>query len=402
MKFISTRGKAKPVSFSEALIKGLAEDGGLYVPEKFPSIKINEKMSAVDVLAPFLKGDKLEPYLKEICDQALNFETPITELSSDIKILELFHGPTCAFKDIGARFLAECFERLHELDNDFKKTILVATSGDTGGAVASAFYLKNNFQIKLLFPENGVTKRQKKQLTCWGANIESFAVRGDFDNCQRLVKEAFIKNPNKFSSANSINIGRLLPQMIYYALTSINNWQASFVIPSGNMGNVVACFWAKELGFPIDKIYLSTNANTCVGDYFTKGEVNIRPTIKTFANAMDVGNPSNLERLVHLFGKDKTRREYSKVLSVSDEEIKETIKNIYEHDHYICCPHTATAMKFAKQLEGSWFVVATAHPAKFETIIEPILNKTIIVPYDLKKLLDKESKYSVIDKLDLS
>lgn len=396
MKFYSTRKSSPEISFSEAIQQGLAPDGGLYVPEVFPKIDLSGIKNPSDILLPFLSGDILEDSIHDICAKALNFPTPTVKLNDSTQILELFHGPTCAFKDYGARFLAESLQQLANKDPQLKKTILVATSGDTGGAVASAFYQKSNFDVVILFPHQGVSKRQEKQLTCWGENITSYAVEGDFDTCQKMVKHKLSFEKEKYSSANSINIGRLLPQMTYYAIASLQNPGVNFIVPTGNMGNVVAAFWAKRMGFPIGKINIATNANSTISQFFESGNYQSQKTINTIANAMDVGNPSNIERLFDLYLDIKELKKTTEVLSVSDDQIKETIIQTHRDFGYIPCPHTATALYFKSKLTGNWMITATAHPAKFETVIEPLINKTLEVPNSLKKLLEKESHFKVI------
>ena len=400
MRFISTRGNSEPVTFSQALLDGLAPDGGLYVTEAFPQLDYPSIESPVEIIAPFLDGDPLLYHIENICYNAFNFDIPMQILDETTSILELFHGPTSAFKDVGARFLAECFSALSSEYPDLKKTILVATSGDTGGAVASAFYKKPNFDVNIFFPHQGVSERQEKQLTCWGDNIHSYAVKGNFDDCQKMVKKVLNSGDDKYSSANSINIGRLLPQMTYYAMASINMPGISYIVPTGNMGNVVAAFWAKNMGFPIDKIYLATNSNSTIKEYYETGEIKPQSTVKTLANAMDVGNPSNIERLQYLYPQIEVLKECSDVLVVSDEEIEKTIISIKEKYDYICCPHTATAMYFKQQLEGNWTIISTAHPAKFESVIEPIIKEEVPLPPELEGLLNRPNNFEILEQAD--
>jgi threonine synthase len=392
------------VSISSAIDAGLAPDGGLYVPELFPQYQ-GGSFDIVETLAPFFEGDPLAPYLKEICENALNFPIPLRKLTgkfSGTAVLELYHGPTAAFKDVGARFLAECQSRLHQ----DQRTVLVATSGDTGGAVAAAFFGRKNFNVIILFPKGMVSARQLQQLTCWGGNVKAFAVKGTFDDCQRMAKEAFAdpwwKSNTTLTSANSINIGRLIPQMTYYARASIEYQKEfgkspGFIIPSGNLGNAVAALWAKKMGFPIGKIIMATNANKSVPDYLRTGVNTPHTTINTLANAMDVGNPSNLERAIDLYPNIEDFRKDVESFSVSDEEIKsEIIEGAKEGN--IWCPHTATAAHVRKTLNGdAWIMVSTAHPAKFETIVEPLIGKTVEIPNELASLLSKPSHYEEID-----
>ncbi len=281
MRFFSTRGEPLGLSLSEAVLRGLAPDGGLYVPDAWPSLALQdfdrcETLAEVGarLIAPFAVGDRLDSLVAEITADAFNFEAPLVPVSEavgdgEMHVLELFHGPTAAFKDFGARFLAATFQRLRS-PIDPTVNILVATSGDTGGAVAAAFHRRPGMAVTVLFPKGLVSPTQERQLTCWGDNVRSFAVAGTFDDCQRMVKEAFVDAQlgaaMSLSSANSINLGRLLPQAAYYASTSLQFWRKharklNFIIPSGNLGNAVACIWARHMGLPIGRIVLAHNAN---------------------------------------------------------------------------------------------------------------------------------------------
>jgi len=412
MNYISTRGKSPPVTISQAIDAGLAPDGGLYVPKLFPEYQNlgfsknaagQDEFDVVKVLAPFFERDPLYPSLVDICENALNFPIPLRDLGDGTSVLELFHGPTAAFKDVGARFLAECQARLAPSTTQ-ERTVLVATSGDTGGAVAAAYHGRPGFKVIILFPKGMVSARQLQQLTCWGDNVSAYAVRGTFDDCQRMAKEAFASpsfartRNTTLTSANSINIGRLLPQMSYYAKASmdyknLHGAEPSFIIPSGNLGNSVAALWAKKIGFPIGQIVMATNANHAVPDFFQSGVWKPQPTISTLANAMDVGNPSNMERAIHLYPKFADFKEDVSAISVSDEEISETITQGIEQGN-IWCPHTATAVHVRETIPSDhWIIVATAHPAKFETIVEPLIHQKVPVPLALSSLLSKPSKF---------
>lgn len=413
MNFISTRDKNIKVSLSEAMQSGLAPDGGLFVPERFPTVdwqNFDENISyaefAANTLREFFEGDELETSLDKICQNAFTFDVPVKKLDKNTSVLELFHGPTLSFKDFGARFLANC---LSSISSDKPFTILVATSGDTGSAVAAAFHGKSNIRVVVMFPKDKISKRQEKQITCWGDNIQAVEVEGVFDDCQALVKEAFKTSwwtdKTKLNTSNSINIGRLLPQSTYYAYTS---WQyylqtgkkANYIVPSGNIGNITAAFWAKQMGFPIDEISMSLNANDTVIDYLKTGEFNPRSSVETLANAMDVGNPSNFERLLYLLGDYKNFKNNVKATCVSDAEIKDEIKQVYNQYNEIVCPHTATGFVARKQRDSNkdYIIVATAHPAKFESVIEPILDIEVAPTEALQKLLDKEQHKVAIDK----
>lgn len=414
MKYVSTRGKSKAIGVDEAIMKGLAEDGGLYVPETFPVLRnlpVGEISSypefAYEVLAPFFEGEPLMCDLAEICMNAFDFPLVLNPLGDERCILELFHGPTCAFKDFGARFLAFSMEKLLE-KHGRRLTILVATSGDTGGAVAAAFHGRKGISVKVLFPKGRVSSRQKKQLTCWGDNIESYEVDGTFDDCQKMVKDAFM-DPSLaewgLSSANSINLGRLLPQSVYYAYSSYlfraaYGKKPIFIIPSGNVGNCTGAYWAFKMGAPIERITLAVNANRTLVDYLESGTYTPRASIATLANAMDVGAPSNMERLTNLYPCYEHFRQMVSAQTVSDEEIKDTIRKTYQECGYILCPHTATAEKVRRDkfVDQPTIVVSTAHPAKFNTIVEPLIGTEIPVPPALQMLLDKKSSYNEIGK----
>ena len=429
MEFTSTRGPTHSAGFSAALIQGLAPDGGLYVPRGWPDRVRADAFGdeadlsgvAVRFLAPFVQGDPLALSLPEITADAFNFPAPLVPLgtSGRLSVLELFHGPTAAFKDFGARFLAACMSRLRKPE-DRPLTILVATSGDTGGAVAAAFHGRPGIEVGVLFPKGLVSPTQERQLTCWGGNVKSFAVRGTFDDCQRMVKEAFLdaelRRETELSSANSINLGRLLPQAVYYAATSLAIWRqhgepASFVIPSGNLGNAAACIWARKLGLPIGEIILAHNVNRTVPDYLENGEWKPRPSVATLASAMDVGNPSNMERLRALFPELSDMRGAVSAFTVTDDAIRARIRAGFKDFGQVWCPHTATAAEAyerlsaarqgAPQKQGRWVLVSTAHPAKFREIVEPLIGKAVAVPDTLAKLFARESDCTEIDA-DLS
>lgn len=382
---------------------GLAVDGGLFVPETFPKFQIKDfdgcvslAQVATRLLTPFFEGDRLAPQLRDICESAFDFPVPLKSLARKTAVLELFHGPTAAFKDVGARFLAECLSRLKAPE----QMILVATSGDTGGAVAAAFHRKPGVRVVILFPKDGVSDRQRRQLTCWGDNIEAFAVLGTFDDCQRLVKSALadesLRVPLNLRAANSINIGRLLPQMAYYATASLEYFrehgvEPAFAVPSGNVGNASAALWAKRVGLPIRRVALATNANAAVPNYFAGGEWAPQASISTLANAMDVGNPSNMERVFDLYANDRAQLSRDALsLSVTDDEIRQCIREGESRWNSIWCPHTATAVRLREQQSSDeWILVATAHPAKFESIVEPLIGRPVPVPPALAAILNK-------------
>ncbi len=423
MRYVSTR-KGPAVAIEQAIMSGTAPDGGLYVPESLPAFSPGEFCRgahfaevAREVLAPFVAGSSLELPLAGICHEALDFPVPLRRLEGEragLSVLELFHGPTAAFKDVGARFLAASMSRILD-DGRYAKppvTIIVATSGDTGGAVASAFFRRPGTRVLVLFPAGRVSPRQEHQLTCWGDNVISLAVRGEFDDCQRLAKALFadeaLCQKHHLASANSINVGRLLPQMAYYAKASLEHFHAtgeetSFIIPTGNLGNAFACVWARRLGLPIGRIILATNSNTTVPDFLATGQWLPRPSQQTLASAMDVGNPSNMERLRDLCGDMETLRDEVSAIPVGDEAIRAAIKEEYRRHALAWCPHTATAFHAYRSLPEAernahhWSVVATAHAAKFDTIVEPLLGIRVALPAELAALLDTPASSHTVD-----
>ena len=407
--FRSSRGQAALCTFSQAVLQGLAPDGGLYVPVHWPHFSPEDfdgeaKLAAVAtrLLSPFLAQDALGGQLPAIARAALDFPAPLVPLESGgrLSVLELFHGPTVAFKDFGARFLAACFALMRSRDQR-TLTILVATSGDTGGAVAAAFHGRPGVEVAVLFPKGLVSPTQERQLTCWGGNVRSLAVRGTFDDCQRLVKAAFLdaqlSAQRLLSSANSINLGRLLPQSSYYAASSLEVWRryrepASYIIPSGNLGNALACLWARQLGLPIGEVVLAHNANRTVPDFLGSGEWRPRPSVATLASAMDVGDPSNMERLRALHPGLQELRGAVSACSVSDEAIRAGIRRGYREYGQMWCPHTATAAEAWQRLtparrdERRWVLVSTAHAAKFREIVAPLIGREVPMPETLTRL----------------
>jgi threonine synthase len=411
LKFVSTRGASPPVSLSEAIARGLAPDGGLYIPTRLPAVDpaglagmSGLPAVARGALAGFFDGDRLQAALAEIADAALDLAAPTTAVAAcadPLFALELYHGPTAAFKDFGARFQAESLQRL-ETQAASPLTVLVATSGDTGGAVAAAFHRRPWARVAILYPAGLVSPRQEQQLTCWGDNVLSLRIAGTFDDCQGLVKQAFgdsaLGRRHRFSSANSINVGRLLPQMVYYAASSLEierrtRAKPSYVIPAGNLGNAFAALWARALGFPIARIVLAHNVNRTVPDFLDTGIWRPRPSIASLASAMDVGNPSNMERIRALYPTWSAAREQLSADSVDDATIRARIGEDFMHYGREWCPHTATAAEVYSRLSAEerrdhpWVVVATAHPSKFNEIVEPIIGKPVAIPQSLDRLL---------------
>lgn len=419
MRFVSTHGRAPAVGLQAALLAGLAPDGGLFVPEGTPHLSLGEfegctRLSDVArvFLTPFFDGDPLLQDLGAICDSSLDIDTPLTPIARDTLLLELFHGPTAAFKDYGARFLANTLSRLRGLHDPVKPlTILVATSGDTGSAVAAAFHGKPGFRVVILYPDGRVSKRQAHQLGCFGNNVLALRVPSAFDQCQTLVKQAFNDAPVReevpLSSANSISLGRLLPQATYYAYASLQHFRAkggplSFIVPTGNLGNAVAALMARQAGLPVGRILFATNGNATVPEFVATGDYRPRPSVITLANAMDVGDPSNAARLRFMIAQDPTLLGILAAHSVDDETIQARIQNGEKDYRAIFCPHTACAIEMLEQQrrEGStesFCVVATAHPAKFEEVVEPLIGHSVEPPHALQAMLARPSVSEVLD-----
>ncbi|NNE59684.1 MAG: threonine synthase [Woeseia sp.] len=414
MKFRSTRGAAA-VTLDQALLEGIAADGGLFVPETLPRFQL-EDFAACETIAevaelllrPFFAGSALANELHAIVRETYSFPIPckpFTTATQKAWLLELFHGPTAAFKDVGARFLAACLSRLNPTSGT-PLTILVATSGDTGGAVAAAFDGRPGIQVVVLFPNGRVSARQQQQLTCWGDNVLSLSVDGAFDDCQALVKAAFVDDElcqrYRFSSANSINIGRLLPQSIYYAFTSLEHFRVTgrrpgFVVPTGNLGNGLACVMARDMGFPLGDIVLAVNENKLIANYLRDGNWLPADSVETLASAMDVGNPSNMERLRAMHGEADQLRRMLRAFAVTNDEIETEIQASNEEFGAAVCPHTATAIHVWRRLPPhertakDWILVSTAHAAKFDSVVEPLIGQQVPLPPELARILDRPS-----------
>jgi threonine synthase len=410
VRYVSTRGSRQRVTADIALRSGIASDGGLFLPETLPSFAAGDfdglntiEAIASHLLAPFFAASALAPHLDRICRDSLDFPVPIVQpdpARPHRHVLELFHGPTGAFKDFGARFLLRCFAQLHDAENPL--TILVATSGDTGGAVGCAAEAVGTIPTVILFPKGRISAFQEQQLGCWRKPVTALRVAGDFDACQSLVKSAF-SNPDLsrrhgLTSANSINIGRFLPQMSYWAKASLDLYRKTgerpgLVIPTGNLGNAFAALLARACGLPIGPVVLATNANATLVDWHQSGEYLPRASIQTLANAMDVGAPSNFERLAR-----HTSFEIHAVERVTDSEIKNRIRAEYQACGYIACPHTATALEAHARLpdkqrsERAWILGATANPYKFADRVSVVIGDPIAPPPQLAAVLDHSSR----------
>lgn len=416
--FISTRGKARPVSFLEAMERGLAPDGGLYIPDRWPDLSdplwkdINGKslqeigLRLSRTFIPEVAARELQPLVED----ALSFEAPLVHLHDDRYILELFHGPTLAFKDFGARFMARMMSYQARRKGEHM-VILVATSGDTGSAVGRAFEGVEGVDVCLLYPSGKVSKLQEQQLTTIGGNVTALEVDGTFDDCQKMVKEAFLDEELRkditLSSANSINIARLLPQMFYYAgaLAQLEgNRSVHFCVPSGNFGNLTAGMMACKTGMPAGQFVAGTNVNDVVPLFLEEGNFVPKPSRTTISSAMDVGNPSNLERIRALYPDTSTLKQHLWAASFNDDQTRDAIREVYSDYDYLLDPHTAVGYRAAGQYKNERkgdrdpvIILSTAHPAKFGDIIEPVIGQPVTMPDRLAESLNKEKKSIGID-----
>ena len=412
MRLYSTNDRNNEVELREAVLNAFPADRGLYVPVEIGKLEDTFLNNLVDksfldiayaVSSHLFKEYIANASLVSILDKAFNFPVPYKEINSEISVLELFHGPSMAFKDFGARFMAELMSHFLKNSNE-KRTILVATSGDTGGAVAAGFYGVPNIDVIILYPSGKVSELQEKQLTTWGNNIQAIEIDGVFDDCQALVKEAFLdadlKSRYTFSSANSINIARLIPQSFYYfeAYKQAKKLSDKIAIsvPSGNFGNLTAGLIAKRMGLGVHRYIAACNDNRTFTDYIETGNYQARPSVPTLSNAMDVGDPSNFPRIMNLY-----RSTWNMVkadvrsYSFSDEQTKQCIKHVYEQHNYILDPHAAVAylaseknMEIEKGLHYS--ILETAHPAKFLDVVEGCLSEKLSIPDKLQAFVSKD------------
>lgn len=417
MKLYSTNNKENIVELKEALFRSLPVDKGLYMPFEITPLpysfisRIAEydfREIAVCVCQMLFQGYIPRKEVVGIIDRSINFPAPVITLTDDLHILELFHGPSLAFKDFGARFMAQLMSYFLK-DEDRKLTILVATSGDTGGAVASGFYKTPGIEVIILYPSGKVSHLQEKQLTTLGENITAIEVKGTFDDCQDLVKQAFLDQQlnehYQLSSANSINIARLIPQSFYYfeAYKQLRDKDEPvvFCVPSGNFGNLTAGLLAKRLGLPVDRFVAATNINDVVPHYLEHGSFEPKVSQSTISNAMDVGNPSNFSRLMDLYGSTwNNLRNDVFGYSCDDENTKQMMTEVYNKYNYVLCPHTAVGYYAAERFKENFYpanrvVLATAHPSKFVDVVEEAIDKKLSIPKRLAELSDKE-KHSVL------
>ena len=418
MQFYSLHKKSPTVNFKDATINGQAPDKGLYFPETIPLLKKEwieniENISNEDIAFEVIKsyvGDVInENDLFNIVKETINFNIPLVKVTDNISALELYHGPTLAFKDIGARFMSRCLGYFVK-GEDKKVTVLVATSGDTGGAVANGFYNVEGVDVVILYPSGKVSSVQEKQLTTLGDNIHALEVEGNFDDCQQMVKAAFMDEElNKklfLTSANSINVARWLPQQFYYFF-AYKQWQEKnnppvISVPSGNFGNICAGLLANASGLPVKHFIAACNANDVVPQYFATENYQSKKAVATISNAMDVGDPSNFVRIMEIFQQQFShlKNKVSSV-SVSDAVTKETLLSVLNEQHYLCDPHGAVAYKALQDYLQSHpndkgMFLETAHPVKFYDVVEPIINQAVPIPESIKVQLKLEKKSTKI------
>ncbi len=416
MRYISLNHNSQPVDFKTAVMNGLAPDKGLYFPEEVISLpkKITDNIKSIDdhelcyeVIKGYIGEDFSKEELIQIIKKTIDFKIPLNKIGDNqIYSLELFHGPTLAFKDIGAKFLALCMDKIK---NDFKSkgiTVLVATSGDTGGAVAKGFEGLDGINVCILYPKGRISEVQEKQITTNDKNIIAFEVNGDFDDCQKMVKDAFndleIKSKITLTSANSINIARWLPQMFYYflAIKKMDNENDNiFSVPSGNFGNICAGILSKEIGLNIKLFLASTNINKTVPEYLESGIYSPEKTKPTISNAMDVSDPSNFVRIQKIYNNDIQKiKKIIKAFSFNDNQTREAIKDVYNRNNYLMDPHSAIGYLGIKSYlsnnstNSSGIFLSTAHPIKFKEQVEKSIGKEIPMPSRLKGIMEKSKR----------
>jgi len=412
MNFYSLKDKNHSVSFAQAMVNGLAPNEALYFPERIPVFTSEffaqmHTMSlpeiAKHVLFPYVEGSLTEKELETIVAEVFNFEIPLVKVEEGIYALELFHGPTLAFKDIGARFLAKSMQFLKKNDTI---RVLVATSGDTGSAVANGFLGIEGTEVIVLYPKGKVSELQQKQFTTLGQNIKPIAIDGTFDDCQRLVKSAFtdasLVGKMKLTSANSINVARWIPQSVYYywayAQLNTKNLPITMTVPSGNLGNLTSGLLAKKTGLPIQHFIASSNQNNIVPEFLKTGVYSPKPSVSTIANAMDVGDPNNFPRLLEVYEKNYAAiKSDISGMAYSDDEIRQAIVNCYKTHSYLLDPHGATgyaaAKAYAKVNKGIGIFLETAHPGKFQADVEKTIGESFILPAKLQAFVERKATF---------
>jgi len=423
MNYYSTNKNTPLVSLSEAVVKGLASDNGLFMPERIEKFNplffetihtLSFQEIAFEVAVKFFGGDIETGRLQEIVYDTLEFDCPVVEVLPQIWALELFHGPTLAFKDVGARFMARLLNYFLG-KTDRKVNVLVATSGDTGSAVANGFLGVEGIHVYVLYPKGKVSRIQEAQFTTLGQNITALEIDGTFDDCQRLVKTAFLdKELNRkmsLTSANSINVARFLPQAFYYfnayarlkEFGALENRELVVAVPSGNFGNLTAGLFGREMGLPVRQFIAANNSNDVVFEYLKTGEYRPRPSVETIANAMDVGAPSNFARILDLYGHSHAKiSEIIKGARYSDEQIRATIQKVYEQTGYLCDPHGACGYQALEDNLGegqTGIFLETAHPAKFTETVEDVIGKgNVPLPEKLAGFMKGQKKSIALDK----
>ncbi len=410
MLYYSLNKQASNVTFKQATINGQAPDKGLYFPVELPKYSkefidslanLSNANIAYNVIQPYVGADIDEESLRQIVTETIDFDIPLVPITNSISSLELYHGPTLAFKDIGARFMSRCLGYFSK-NSTQKITVLVATSGDTGGAVANGFYDVDGVEVVILYPKGKVSTVQEKQLTTLGKNIKALEVDGNFDDCQNLVKQAFVDEDLKqklfLTSANSINVARWLPQQFYYFF-AYKQWMQNntappvFCVPSGNFGNICAGILAHINGLPVKHFIAATNANKTVPSFMQSQQYNPLPTVPTISNAMDVSNPSNFIRILQIFENNfNYLSSHLSSVSVTDNETKTTLKNVYEQQKYLLDPHGAVAYHALENylqthINDKGIILETAHPVKFYDVVEPIINEVVAIPEVVKSII---------------
>ena len=412
MNYYSLNHIAPNTTFENAVIKGLAPDRGLYFPENITPLKasffetietLSNEAIAFEAIKQFISPEIPEDVLKTIVSETLNFDFPVVNLTESISTLELFHGPTMAFKDVGARFMARCLGYFNK-DNSNEVTVLVATSGDTGGAVANGFLGVKGVRVVILYPSGKVSDIQEKQLTTLGQNITALEVDGTFDDCQDMVKKAFLDDEltstMQLTSANSINVARWLPQLFYFmfAYKQLKNSSKEIVfsVPSGNFGNVCAGMIAQKLGLPIKHFIASNNENNVVTRYLKSNSYEPKPSVQTVSNAMDVGNPSNFIRIQAIYNNNfETLKSNLSSYSFTDDETKQALDEIYKTTQYIADPHGAVGYLGCKSYletnpQAHCVFLETAHPTKFLDVVKEVISTDIPLPPQIKAVIDKQ------------
>lgn len=418
MQFYSLNHRSPKVNFKEAVIQGIAPDKGLYFPSDIKALDADffkniDQFSKHEIAFQMIRqfaGDEIpEKELRMIIEDTLTFEFPLVKIEKDVFSLELFHGPTMAFKDVGGRFMARCLSYFNR-ESDEEVTVLVATSGDTGGAVASGFLGVKGVRVVILYPSGKVSEVQEKQLTTMGQNIRALEVDGTFDDCQAMVKQAFLDaaltDKIQLTSANSINVARWLPQMFYFAFAyqqlQDSSRKLAFSIPSGNFGNICAGIMARQLGLPVSRFIASTNANRVVPNFMAEGRYEPMKSVATISNAMDVGDPSNFIRIREIYKHDFNKIKENLVsFSFSDDETKTAMRKVFKETGYIMDPHGAVGYLGLKKYlaaheDVQGIFLETAHPVKFLEVVEPVIETTIELPEQIQLVMNRSKKASFI------